>query len=101
MQRGLVERLVGSLSKVLKACWEFAGSSLKGSDACREFTKSLSKVLEARCEFAESLLKVIESLPVWRREFARRRPKDSSEDHRGLSKSLTRVMRALLDLMVT
>ncbi|RWW37714.1 hypothetical protein BHE74_00057136 [Ensete ventricosum] len=60
MQWELTERLVESLPKVLWVCREFVGSSPK----------------------------VIMSLPRRHREFVERRPRDLSEDHRGLSKSL-------------
>ncbi|RWW12925.1 hypothetical protein GW17_00023390 [Ensete ventricosum] len=94
MRWELAERLTGSLPKVSEACWEFSKSLSKGSEACREFAGRLPKVSEACWEF-------VGSLPGWRREFAGRRPRDSQEDRWGLSKSLSRVMRVLLDLMVT
>ncbi|RWW77867.1 hypothetical protein BHE74_00013938 [Ensete ventricosum] len=58
IQWELVERLAGSLLKVLKACREFVGSSPKGSKAYQEFVGSFLKVSEAYLEFTGSLPKV-------------------------------------------
>ncbi|RRT67757.1 hypothetical protein B296_00017434 [Ensete ventricosum] len=93
--------LVGSLPEVSEACWEFAGSSSNGSKAHWEFAGSLSKISKACCEFAGSMPKIMRSLPRWHREFIGRRPRDSPESHQGLLKSLSRVRRVLLDLIIT
>ncbi|RRT76329.1 hypothetical protein B296_00018120 [Ensete ventricosum] len=83
----------GSLPKVSEACQEFVGSSPKGLEAYRDFAESLPKVSEACWEFARSLLGL-------RRVFAGRRPRDSSEDRRGLPKSLSGVTVGPLKLAI-